>query len=220
VAASVLIAALAALSAALIRLPDSSAPSGQTSLLASLTSALRPEVITVPSGTRLHIRLEEGISTRRNSSGDRFTASLDGPITVDGRTVAPSHSKVVGQLTQVKQSGRIKGRAAMTMVLRKLVVDGKEYDLKTAPVTLVAPRTWKRDAFMIAGPAVLGTLIGALAGGGKGAAIGAGAGGGAGTGWVLGTRGKPVAYGPEARFGFTLAAPLELPASRGKQARA
>jgi hypothetical protein len=130
---------------------------------------------------------------------------------VEGKIVAPAGSKVKGQLTQVAESGRVEGRASLTMVLRELTVENENYDLSTKSLTLIAPNTHKKDAEIIGGGAALGAIVGAIAGGGKGAAIGAGVGGGSGTGYVLATKGKPVAYGPEARFTFTLTDPIELP---------
>lgn len=182
-----------------------------TSLLSRIAAPLGPQKITVPAGTRIRIRLEEPISTERNSSGDSFQASLEGPLLVSDKLLAPSRSSIEGQLIQVTESGRVKGRASLTMVLRKMYVDGKEYDLRTESLTLVARSTKKKDAAVIAGSAAVGAAIGAIAGGGKGAAIGAGVGGGSGTGYVLATRGEAVAYNPEARFTFTLAEPVQLP---------
>jgi hypothetical protein len=97
------------------------------------------------------------------------------------------------------------------MVLRRLTVEGEDYDLSTSPRTFVARSTKKKDAAVIAGSAAVGAAIGAIAGGGKGAAIGAGVGGGSGTGYVLATKGEPVAYGPETRITFSLSEPLALP---------
>lgn len=197
------IAMVVVLSVALARRPDA--------IAATPSPSPSAQGVTIPIGTKLHIRLEDGISTTRNHTGDRFAASLDGPLTVAGKQVAPAHSKLVGELTEVKQSGRIKGRAQLTMVLTKLVAGKQEYDLHTQPLTFTAPRTWKRDTYLLAGSSALGAVIGAIAGGGKGAAIGAGIGGGAGTGWWLAERGAPVSYGPETRLTFTLARPLQAP---------
>jgi hypothetical protein len=174
--------------------------------------ATSPPQITVPSGTRIQVRLDQGINSAKNSPGDQFTASLNDPLVIDGKLLAPSGSTVTGQLTQVKESGRIKGRASLTMVLRRLTVQDDDYNITTRPLTLVARSTKKRDALIIGGTAVLGTLVGAAAGGAKGAAIGLGIGGGSGTGFVLATKGREVVYGPEARFTFTLTEPLRLPA--------
>jgi len=178
---------------------------------AVVNRVLSREEIELPAGTRIHVRLEQGISTAKNSPGDAFTASLNAPLVVNDKLVAPAGSQVTGQLTQVKESGRVKGRASLTMELRELTVGDDTYDLVSRPLTLVARKTTKKDAVIIGGSAVLGTIIGAITGGGKGAAIGAGVGGGSGTGFVLATKGKEIAYGPEARFTFTLAEPVHLP---------
>lgn len=211
------IAAAAALSFALLGRRDTTASADSAGASATQNKPFlsrlsgRPERITIPADTKLPIRLEHAVSSEKNSPGDSFAGWLDGPLMVNGKLVAPSHSKVIGQLTQVKESGRVEGRASLTMVLQKLVVDGKEYDLETEPVTRIARSTKKKDAAIIGGSAAAGAVIGAIAGGGKGAAIGAGVGGGSGTGYVLATKGAPVAYGPEARFVFVLSKPVELP---------
>jgi hypothetical protein len=187
---------------------------------ALVNRAARTERIEVPAGTRIQVRLDQGISTVKNAPGDEFTATLNAPLLVNGKLLAPEGSKVTGQLTQVKESGRVKGRASLTMELRELSVGRDTYDLASQPLTLVAPKTTKKDAFIIGGSAVLGTIVGAIAGGGKGAAIGAGVGGAGGTGFVLATRGKEIVYGPEARFTFTLAEPVDLPVAKAPKDQA
>jgi hypothetical protein len=176
-----------------------------------------PEVVSLPADSKISIRLEHGVSTEKNSAGDTFTGWLDGPLTVDGKTVAPARSQVVGKLTQVKDAGRVEGRAGLSMVLHTLVVDGEEYDLETLPLSRVARNTRKKDAAIIGGSAAAGAVIGAIAGGGKGAAIGAGVGGGSGTGYVLATKGEPVEFAPETRLTFYLSEPLQLPVYESSQ---
>ena len=103
-----------------------------------------PEELTLPTETKILIRLEHGISTEKNSSGDTFTGWLAEPLTVEGKTVAPSQSKVVGKLTQVKDAGRVEGLASLTMVLHTLEVNGEEYDIATLPLSRVARNTKKK----------------------------------------------------------------------------
>jgi hypothetical protein len=209
-------AGVAVLAAALIGRPGTTVSADQQSAsenksIFSRWTGPREEILMVPAGTRIAVRLEHGISTEKNTSGDEFTASLDGPLTVNGKVVAPRGSTVTGLLTDVTDAGRVEGRASLTMVLRKLAVGDEEYTLSTQPMTFVAKSTKKKDAAVIAGSAAAGAVIGAIAGGGKGAAIGAGVGGGSGTGYVLATKGEPVAYGPETRFTFSLTEALDLP---------
>ena len=171
----------------------------------------RLEMVEVPTGTRFAVRLQQGISTEKNNSGDTFIATLDGPLTMNGKTLAPAGTTVEGLLTNVVDSGRVEGRASLTMILRRMTIGGQEYTLSTEPLTMVARSTKQKDAKIIGGTAAAGAVIGAIAGGGKGAAIGAAVGGGSGTGYVLSTKGDAVAYGPETRFTFVLTQAMDLP---------
>ena len=218
------IAAVSVLATAMIVGPDRSnaddknlaAKPAETAKPSLLARVARPqtEIITVPNGTVIPVRLESGLSTSKNDTGDGFTATLDGPLVIGGKTVAPAGSRAEGVLTEVVDSGRVKGRARMVMVLREIEINGKTYELETTPRFFEADSTRKRDAGMIAGGAALGAAIGAIAGGGKGAAIGAGVGGGSGTGVVLATKGKAVEFAPETRIRFMLKDPMQLPVMR------
>lgn len=176
-----------------------------------VTERLTQPEETVQAGTKVQVRLDHGISTDSNQSGDQFTARLDNDLTVDGKLLAPAGSVVTGVLPEVDDSDRVKGRAVMSLALKSIMVDGEEYSLETHPITVEAEGTKKKDAAAIAGSAAVGTVIGAITGGKKGAAIGAGVGGGAGTGYVLATKGEEVEFGPETRFAFTLSESLTLP---------
>jgi len=109
-----------------------------------------------------------------------------------------------------KDSGRVKGRASIQLMLTEIVRPGKSLSISTKPYSAVAEATKKRDAAVIGGGAGIGAAIGALAGGGKGALLGAAIGGGAGTGTVLATKGKEIRYSPETRIPFTLAHSIEI----------
>lgn len=171
----------------------------------------RPQMLTVPAGTTLPIRLATGLSTETSGEGDRFEGTLDRAITIDGKVVAPAGSGVAGRVYHSKPSGKVKGRAELGLTLTALVVDGKTYAIDTNNWFRQAPGTKKKDAAIIGGAAGVGGLVGAIAGGKKGAAIGAAVGGGGGTGVVVATKGKPVALGSEARLTFRLQKPIELP---------
>ena len=217
--ASGAVAGIGLLAAALLTRPgstvsaDSQTATQNKGFFTRLTS--RREMVEVPAGTRIPVRLQQGISTEKNNAGDTFAATLDGPLTVNGKMLAPAGTQVDGLLTSVVDSGRVEGRASLTMVLRHMKVGGDEYTVSTQPLTLVARSTKKKDAGIIGGTAAAGAVIGAIAGGGKGAAIGAAVGGGSGTGYVLATKGEPVAYGPETRFTFVLTEAMDLPVRKG-----
>jgi len=172
----------------------------------------RPAVqkITIPEGTRLRVALIDGVGTTKSAPGDEFMASIIETVTVGGKTVLDKGTKVRGRVTDVNQSGRVKGRASIGLVLSEIVRDGESVSISTQPFVAVAEATKKRDAAIVGGGAGVGAAIGAIAGGKKGAAVGAAIGGGAGTGTVLATKGKDINYPPETKLTFTLVAPVEI----------
>ncbi len=164
----------------------------------------------IPSGTALRVRLDGGVSTRRNQPGDEFTATLSRPIVVDGQVAVPAGARLRGHLTQSAASGRLEGRAVLALTLDSLRIEGRDYPLRTSQVERVGPAHKKRNAFLIGGGAGLGAAIGAIAGGGKGAAIGALAGGGAGTAGAAATGKEELAIPAEAALVFTTRAPVRM----------
>ena len=176
-----------------------------------LENVFSPQTYTVPAGTKILVRLDEGLSSAVNEAGDAFSATLDSPIESDGRTLAPAGATVTGRVQRVRESGKVKGKAELTLALDSIEVDGREYTLDAHPLTYRASGSEGKDAATIAGSAALGAVIGAITGGGKGAAVGAGVGGGAGAGYVLLTKGKEVELRRETLVRFALEQPVELP---------
>jgi hypothetical protein len=158
----------------------------------------------LPSGTPLHVRVDESIDTRRNRAGDGFTATLSEPIEVGGRVLVPAGTPFHGHVTAARASGRLKGRAEIGLALDGFQLNGREYRVSTTSVDRVSANHKKRNAWLIGGATGLGTALGAIAGGPKGALIGAGAGAGAGTAGAAITGKKQVGVRAEASLRFTL----------------
>lgn len=153
---------------------------------------------------RFEVRLLDAISSETNKSGDTFKAVLDQDLAADGKIAVPRGSTVTGRLMGVKASGRVEGRATMSITLTEIEVGKTPYQIQTNTLSFEAEKTTKQDATKIGIGAGVGAIIGAIAGGGKGAAIGAAVGGGAGTATVLATKGKEVKFALEDKFSFTL----------------
>jgi len=169
-----------------------------------------PPKVLIPAGTPLHVRLNEGVSASKSEPGTEFSATLSDPIVVNGKTLLPQGAHVVGRVVDAKESGRVKGRASLSLALTSIVRNGKTVPVETRTYVGVAKPTKKRDAGVIGGAAGVGAVIGAIAGGGKGAATGAAIGGAGGSGAVLATRGEDVHYPPETRLTFVLSKVAEL----------
>jgi hypothetical protein len=154
--------------------------------------------------------VDESIDTRRNRTGDEFSATLSEPIAVDGRTMVPDGTVFTGHVTTAAASGRLKGRAAIGLRLDSFRLNERAYAVETSNLQRVSASHKKRNALLIGGGAGLGAAIGALAGGGKGALIGAGAGAGAGTAGAAATGKRQVGIAAETPLRFTLRAPVEM----------
>jgi hypothetical protein len=111
---------------------------------------------------------------------------------------------VVVKLVDDKESGKLTGRTTLTLDLMSVKVNGRMVDVNTETVTEESSSRGARTAKMAGGGALLGTIIGAVAGGGKGAAIGLGAGAGAGAGAEILTKGQRVHIPSETRLTFAL----------------
>lgn len=146
----------------------------------------------VPTGTELHLILETPVSSETAKPEQTVRARVSKPVVISGMTVIPEGAPVRGTVVAAERSGRVKGRALVSLRFNEVTVAKTPYRISTARIVRQAEATKGEDATKIGVGAGVGTAIGAIAGGKKGAAIGAGIGGGAGTGAVLATRGKEV----------------------------
>ena len=178
---------------------QSTAPARQTA----------PPVV-IPQGTLLTVSIDQSISTKDNSEGDRFAASLAEPVTVDGIEVLPSGVKATGTVTQAQSAGRVKGGALLALTLDSVTLHGRKYSVETSSFEEAGKGRGKRTAIGAGGGAAFGAIVGALAGGGKGAAIGALAGGGAGTAGTAFTGKRDFTVPAETRLHFKLERSLTI----------
>jgi hypothetical protein len=164
--------------------------------------------VSIPRGARLEVLVDESLNTRRNRAGDAFLATLAEPVDVEGRTVLPAGTVFTGHVTTADESGRLQGRAVLSVTLDSFHHEGADYRIQTDRVIRESDSHAKRNAGFIGGGAGLGAVIGAIAGSGKGAAMGALAGGAAGTAGAAATGKLEVGFPSEARLTFSLAAPI------------
>ena len=167
-------------------------------------AAARRESVELPAGTNLVVRMIDGVDSETNRVGQTFAASMDEPVLLNGETVIPRGADAVVKLVDAKESGKLAGRAELTLDLLSVKVDGRMVDINTQSVTRESASRGQRTAKVAGGGAVLGAIIGGIAGGGKGAVIGAGAGGAAGVGAEEITKGQRVKVPSETRLTFVL----------------
>ncbi len=160
--------------------------------------------VTISAGTRISVRTIDGIDSTKNRIGDRFEASLEEPLIVDGNIVVAKGAQVYGRLAESRLSGTFSGRSQLQLELTGIVVDGRTMPLVTGEYELTGKSRGASTAKRTVGGAAFGSLIGALAGGGQGAAIGAGVGAGVGAGSETITKGDQVKVPTETLIDFTL----------------
>jgi hypothetical protein len=169
-----------------------------------------PEQITIPSGTIFSVSMIDSIDSTQSQPGAEFAASLEAPVVVGDRVVIPRHSNARVRLVQATSAGRMSGQSELKVELISVTVGDQTYPLQTGYYEQVGASRSRRTAETVGGGAVLGALIGAIAGRGKGAAIGTVAGAGAGTAAEASTHGQQVKIPSETKLSFTLKTPVSV----------
>jgi len=188
---------------------------GSLLLLAGLITATavfsgRPDPITVPEETVLHVTLDQGLASDQSRPGDHFEATVSQPVAIGDKTVIPQGAHVEGLVVDARPSGRLMGRARLQLALDSIDVNGKSYELHTNTSQRAGGNHKKRNWAWIGGGGAGGALIGAAAGGGKGALIGGPIGAGAGTAAAYFTGKKDIHLGPETPLTFHLVEPITI----------
>jgi hypothetical protein len=167
--------------------------------------------ITVPAGTRILVRMIDSIDSSKQTTGYRFTASLETNLQVDDVVVAPRGTKVYGRLVAAQSSGKMSGSSQLTLELTDIMIKGTAYPLLTSTYEMKGKGEGKNTAKKVVGGAGLGALIGGIAGGGKGAGIGAGIGAIGGTAVAASKKGQQLTIPSETLLEFRLQQPAPLP---------
>ena len=165
---------------------------------------------TIPTGSKIVIRMIDSVNSEKSKIGDQFTAILDEAVLQGGVEVIPRGADVRGRIANVNEAGRIAGSAQLGLELTQIVVNGIPYSVTTSEYEEVAEGRGSQTAKRAAAGAGIGAVIGAIAGGGKGAAIGAGVGGGGATAVQVMTKGEKLNIPSETKLEFTLRSPLVI----------
>jgi hypothetical protein len=176
-------------------------------------------VLTIPAGTFVQIRLNQGLSSDRNQAGDIFSATLAQPVVVNGIVVAQPGQPVIGRVAEAVKAGRVQGVSRLALQVTSLTLaDGTQVNAPSLLVTRNGRTDVGRDVAAVGTTTAVGAAVGAAADWGRGAAIGAGAGAAAGLLGVLLTRGQPTVVYPETLLTFRLDLPVGVSTTRAPYA--
>ncbi len=159
-----------------------------------------------PAGTVVTVRMIDAIDSDATDAGKTYRGTLDEPLVVEGRTIAPKGADAMVRVAKVEKGG-IFETEEVTLELAEIRSAGRVLQVTSNPAEVAAKSRGKETAVVMGGTAVVGAIIGAIAGGGKGAAIGAATGAGAGAA-IQAIRGQRVKVASESTLDFTLKEPI------------
>jgi hypothetical protein len=169
-----------------------------------------PMNLTLPAGTWLNVRLDQGLSSDHNKPGDIWTATLTQPLIVDGRILAQRGQIVGGTVVEAQKSGHGNKQSRLALDLNQLTLaDGRQVHIQSRLIEFHAPpMNHGREAAAVLTTVGVGAAIGGAVGGGAGAGIGAAGGVVASAVGVMLTPGKPTILYPESLLTFRLETPF------------
>jgi hypothetical protein len=177
-------------------------------LLCAVSAMSAQNMVNVPAGTRLVVRMVDGISGGNSRAGTLFTARLQGNLMVGNTIAAPDGSMVFGRIIASSGASRVAGRSELSLELTDIQVNGTRFPILSNDYSVQGGNALGGTARRTAGGAGLGAVIGAIGGNaGRGAAIGAATGGGA----SLLMRGEQINIPSGTLLEFRLQQPASLP---------
>lgn len=87
---------------------------------------------TVPAGTLLTVRLENTLTSAKPLAGKTFVATVEEPVTVEGRTLIPRDAEVKGRVESAHISNVKRRSGYLRLTLDSIQFAGKETPLPTS----------------------------------------------------------------------------------------
>jgi len=203
-----------------------SVAAAQTKRAATRSTKPAVTLYRIDAGKKVHVRMNDSISSKTARVGDTFTVTTTEPIySKSGAVLVPVGSEVVGRITSVSRA--VKGGKPGTMdasFIRVRLPNGYSKAINGSLTELDADRTESdneggvrgstmknRKVIFIGGGGVGGAVLGGAIGGPKGALIGGLLGAGAGLLGERYTKGKEAEVNAGTEFGIYLNQAVSFP---------
>jgi len=194
----------------------------------------KPEVITIPAGTHLLMKLISPLHTTSSTPGSGIYLETAFPVVENNRVVIPEHTRVMGVVAEERRPGRVQGRAQMRLKFTQLILpDNRQLSVVGSLQSLPGSRTNRTvnnegtlepvdqidaDVYTVAKTTGAGVLVGSIRHVGIGVGPGALIGAGLGLAKVLFTRGDEISLPVGTRVEMVLQRPLTVqPAPSAKR---
>jgi len=139
-----------------------------------------PPDVTVPTGTRVLLRLINAVDTKHAQDGDHVYLRTASPVAVNGHVVIPRGSDVEGVITHTKPAGKVVGKGELYIRFDTLILpNGVSRDFRARPPGeegKVKGGGKSADGRTVMEGAGIGATVGAITRGLGGAAVGGGVG--------------------------------------------
>ena len=180
----------------------------------------RFEELTVKADSVIGIRLEQSLSSATAKIEERVTAVVSRDVTVDGRTVLPTGTKLEGTVMLVEPGSKFKGRARLGIRFHTIILaDGQKVPIQTEALFREGESATGSTATKVGTGAAAGAILGAVMGGKRGAIIGAGVGAGGGTAAVMAGATKEALFPSGTALTMRLTNPVAITIERDPSSR-
>jgi hypothetical protein len=176
---------------------------------APATSGQEKNMVTVPAGTRMMVKMIDAVDSETSNPSDRFRGSLEANLMAGNVLVAPKGTMVYGRLLSAESAGRTAG-GQLELDITDIMINGQMHSLMTTSTEMQGENS-QSTAGQAARGAGTGAAVGAVVGGGSLAGFGARAGAIAGGVSGSSTRGEKVKVPAGSLVEFSLAHPVSLP---------
>lgn len=146
----------------------------------------------IPAGSEVDARLQTNLDSETAQVEDRVEATTMVDLYQGNDLLVPAGSVLEGYVSSVDRASRTDRKGELTIMFTKLKMNGRTYDIRAYPTTVLESEGLKGEAERIGAGAGIGAIIGGILGGVKGAITGILIGGG---GVVAATEGEDVNLG-------------------------
>ncbi len=162
---------------------------------------VRSQMVTLPAGTTLLVRMMDSVSSR-NGPGANFTTKLEYNLVANGAVVVPAGTVIYGKVQSSTQARRAFGKSTLDIRLAQMVVGGSPVPIATSGYQQAGEASIKKAMRGAAAGAAIGAIVDGGDGAGTGAAIGATA--------SLLKKGQTITIPPGTLLEFTLTQPITV----------
>lgn len=164
----------------------------------------KSETAEIAKGTPVFVRLQSAISSATAETGDTFSAVLDDPLTVEGKTIVPEGADLSVRVVAARKSGQLHRPGYLRLALYSITVNGKQIPIQTTSVFVEGGNFGNRNLTYMGGG------LGGSSFMGGGTVVSSNSNSSGATGAVYTTGKNEVGFAAEHRIGFSLIQPLNV----------